>query len=397
VETLFWVLGIAALAAHFYSLATYLLNRLTLRVMKPDARRGSGVAPRISILIPARDEARAVGGTILAALNQDYPDHEVILVNDRSTDDTRALAEAAAAESSAPERFKLIEGSEPPAGWLGKPWALQLAAQAASGEFLLFMDADVRLHPATLAASERLLTGMPCDALALLPDLLREGFWNEVLEPVLSYMTLFAAVIPWLNWDGQRRAWIAGGAFLCVRRTAYELAGGHAAVRNQIIDDIGLAMKLKRAGLRCRIADGRAMVKLRMYHGLRESLNGFRKNLSATHSSLPLLMFGAVFYIATNVLQPLWGAGLGIAALAGAHATPGVILMIAGASLLLLNRLLLCIEIRQNPLYAFTHPLLGLTFSWVFILSCWDRFVRKEIVWRGRKIKPSDTDDLPAL
>ncbi len=69
--------------------------------------------------------------------------------------------------------------------------------------------------------------------------------------------------------------------------------------------------------------------------------------------------------------------------------------MIAGVLLLLLNRLLLCVEIRQNPLYALTHPLLGLVFCWIFLLSCWDRFVRREIVWRGRKIKPADTEMMP--
>lgn len=391
-ELLLRVLGVTAIATHLFSLALYLLNRLTLRVMRPDAARGDGIAPRISILIPARDEARAIGGTILAALSQNYSDFEVILLNDRSSDDTRAIAEAAAAVSPAPQRLKIIDGTEPPAGWLGKPWALHQAAQVATGEFLLFMDADVRLHPATLAASSHLLTEIPCDALALLPDFQREGFWNEVLEPVLSYMTLFGMVIPWLNWDGQRFAWIAGGAFLCVRRRAYEKLGGHEAVRNLIIDDIGLAMKLKRAGNRCRIVDGRAMVKLRMYHNLRETLNGFRKNLSATHSSLLLLASGSLFYVATSVLQPLWGAGLGIAALTGGGLTTGGMLMTAGVLLLLLNRLLLCIEIRQNPLYALTHPLLGLVFCWIFLLSCWDRFVRREIVWRGRKIRPSDTE-----
>ena len=206
VEILLTTLGVIAIATHGYSLLVYLVNRLTLKRLQPDAVRNGGAAPRISILIPARDEARAIGRTVLAALSQNYPEFEVILLNDRSSDKTRDIAQSAAAESPAPERLRIIDGSEPPSGWLGKPWALKQAADAASGEFLLFMDADVRLHPATLAAAAQRLTETPYDALALLPDFQRVGFWDEVLQPMLSYMTLFGVIIPWLNWDGQRRA-----------------------------------------------------------------------------------------------------------------------------------------------------------------------------------------------
>lgn len=397
-EILLLLLGITAILTHGLSLAVYAANRVFLRGPGRGAPLPDGDAPRVSILIPARNEAPAIGATLRAALGQDYPDFEIVLVDDRSTDGTRAAADAAAAESPSPERLRILEGSEPEAGWLGKPWALKRAAEAASGEYLLFIDADIRLDPGTLTATVREMRGASLDALSLLPEFRRHGFWNEVLEPMLTYMTLFGVLIPWLNWDGQKRVSIASGAFLCVRRDAYDGIGGHAAVRNLIIDDVGLALRLKRSGARCRVLDGRRLVSLRMYQGLGDFIPGYRKNLAATQSSPWVLGAGLLFYFLLGVAQPLWGAGLAISALgSGGELTRGGALMAAGALLLLASRLLLCLEIRQNPLYALSHPLFGLIFCWIFCLSCWDRFVRREILWRGRKIHPADTEIIPPL
>jgi hypothetical protein len=210
--------------------------------------------------------------------------------------------------------------------------------------------------------------------------------WDEILQSMLPLITLCELPLFYLNSEREKKRWVSAGAFLLVTRAAYERAGGHGAVRDRVIEDIGLSGALKRSGARCALLDGRAFVSLTMYRGLREYVNGFRKNFASMFDHPLVLAGGFAFYLALNLVQPLWAAGLAVRAALGAPVTPGMAAMFAGAGALLLTRFALAAVIGQNPLFAFTHPLQAAVNGWIIFLSCWDRFVRRKITWRGREI-----------
>ena len=180
-------------------------------------------APKVSVVIPARNEERAVALGVGSLLAQDYPDFEVIVVDDHSADRTGEILASLAASSA---RLRVIEGTEPPAGWLGKPHALSLGARSATGDLLLFADADVRYHPRALAEAVAALQTLEADFLCLLPRLEAKGFWENVLMPyVIGSFFLGPGFLA--NRDRPRWLAVGGGAGNLIRRRAYERLGGH--------------------------------------------------------------------------------------------------------------------------------------------------------------------------
>ena len=382
-------LGGLALFFRAVNLLIYALNKRHLAALAQAPAPAEFPFPRISLLIPARNEARAIARTLRAALTQEYADFEIILVDDQSDDGTGEIARAIAADVAIDPsgRLQVIVGAPPPEGWLGKPWALMQAARTARGEVFIFMDADSRLAPGALRWTAARMAALHADALGLLPDFERESFWDEVLQPMLTMITLFELPVFWLNSDRQQRRWMGAGAFLAVTRPAYETIGGHAAVKDRIVEDIALATALKRSGAICRILDGRAFVKIRMYHGLREFVNGFRKNFALIFASPILMLFTSGFYLFLNLVQPLWAACIGAQLMRSRLiATAGEWLMLTAAATLIVQRLILAVELRQNPLYALTHPLQAAINGGVYALSAYDRFIKRSIRWRGRDI-----------
>lgn len=365
------------------NLLLFALNRRELARLAA-APAAPPVQRRVSVIIPARDEAANIEATLRALLAQSAPAHEILLVDDRSSDGTGEIARRIAAETGG--RVIVVDAEHPETGWLGKPSAQAQGVARATGDTLLFIDADVILAPDALAWSRGRMDALGADALALLPAMRRPGFWDEVLQPTLPMTALCEAPLFWLNSDAQRRQWVAAGAFLLVTRTAYDKAGGHAAVRDRVIEDISLAGALKRSGARCKVLDGRTRVSLTMYRGLREYVEGFRKNFASMFGHPVLLLVAVALYLLGNLVQPVRAGWLAIDTLGGAPLTPGRIAMFAGLLGLLAVRGVLAGAIGQNPLYAFTHPLQAAVNGWIFVLSGWDRFVRGKIVWRGREI-----------
>lgn len=376
--------GFGALTAAFRAmhLLQFALNRRHLAALAAAPEP----PPRISVIIPARNEARDLEATLEALLAQDDPAYEVIVVDDRSTDATGEIAARLAAR--APEKLVALSGRPPEPGWMGKPWAQRQGVERASGQWLLFIDADVRLAPGALSWARGRARALGAEALGLLPDFRRVSAWDEVLQPFLPFMVFFELPVFFLNSDRQKTRWASAGAFLLVARPAYERIGGHAAVRDRVIEDVAISGALKRSGARCRVLDGRARVSLAMYRGLTEYVNGFRKNFASLFDHPLPMLAGAGFYLAFNLVQPLWTVGMWIARLARPAGEPpgaGLIAMTAGALALLAARAALAVAIGQNPLWAFTHPLLAAVNGWVLARSGWDRFARRKIVWRGRE------------
>ena len=370
------------LASVLYGLLLLLAVAATLAATPRLSRTAlsGGPLPRVSIIIPARDEERAIAAGVGSQLAQDYPDFEVIVVNDRSRDGTGAILEGLARESP---RLRVVAGSEPPAGWLGKPHALWLGARAASGELLLFVDADVRYEPGCLREAVSLLRERDADFLGLLPRLEAEGFWENVLLPFVigAYYGgpgLFANS-PWPRWIA-----LGGGAGNMIRRSAYEAIGGHETLKASVIDDVALAVRAKLSGFRTCAARAEDRVAVRMYRGFREVCDGFTKNIAYAYQGWP----GAILFVVTAgwFVVSLAPPAFLLLAVAGVHsAQRDIALAAAGTALPILARLGLAAALGDPLWPPFTHPIMAAVWAGITCRSLFQRVVRRRLTWRGRE------------
>lgn len=341
--------------------------------------------PRVSVVIPARNEEADVERAVRSHLAQDYPDFEVIVVEDRSTDRTPEILRNLAAGDP---RLTVVAGSEPPAGWLGKPHALFLGAQAADGEILLFADADVRYHPRALTEGVAVLAGRRLDLLAFFPRFENRGFWENVLLPFLSIAVFLGFGFLALS----RRVPLAmgAGAGNLVRRRAYEAVGGHAAIRNSVVDDVRLAVTLKRAGFRVGAFRAEDRVAVRMYRGLREVWDGFTKNVAWAYSGVGgAVLFGMTIVLLAVAIAP----ALVLAAAVAGAAVPESDVALAAAVFLgsVLLRGALAAALREPLWPAATHPLMAAVWTGIIGRSLYWKYVRKQIVWRERRYEAANT------
>jgi len=248
----------------------------------------SGPWPRVAVLIPARDEERNIARCVVSLLRQDYPHLEIWVLDDHSTDDTRGIVAALQAQDG---RLHLVEGKPLPPGWLGKTWACHQLAQRTSADLLLFVDADTYLHPQAVADAVAALCVHRADLLSALPRQ-EVGSWGErLVVPMLSwsiYTFLPLGIAQHVHWPAFSAF---NGQFLLFRRQAYEQIGGHAAIRDQVVDDLALGRRLIAARLGWRLLDGSTRIRCRMYHSWREVREGLTKNLFAVfgHRLLPFV------------------------------------------------------------------------------------------------------------
>lgn len=356
------------------ALNLFLLPRLSRAAPAPGT-----VPPRLSIVVPARNEERAIEPSLRSLLTQDYPAFEVVVVDDRSTDRTREILGRFAGDT----RLTVIEGSEPPAGWLGKPNALFQGAQAATGDLLLFVDADVVYAPETASRAVGVLERRRADFVALLPRVEVRGFWESVLMPNLECAVFFG---PAFLVTARRPRWLAagGGAGNLVKRAVYESVGGHENIRASVIDDVRLATEVKRAGYATEAVLADDLVSVRMYRGFREVWDGFTKNLAyvLTGALGVVVALWVVAWTGLSILPP----AVIVAALLGAAIPPGDLQRAVLAwALLVAARAGLSLGLRKPLWPALTQPLMAAVWAGLLVRSAYRRFVRRTLVWRGRE------------
>jgi chlorobactene glucosyltransferase len=368
------VLESVILVTWIVSLAGTILNLLLVPWLKPRLPRRT---PLVSVIVPARDEERAIERTVRALLAQTYPALEVIVVNDRSTDETESLLNRVAAEDA---RLGVIHGEDPPEGWLGKPWALQQGQLRARGELLLFVDADVIYEPDAIAAAVTAMDDRDVAMLSLMPHIAMRGFWEHVVMPNLGVFA-FTFLPLWIG-NRTRIPWLAvgGGPGNLVLREPYRAVGGHEALKDAVVDDVALARLFRRSGHRTEIVIANELVSVRMYHGLSEIVAGFTKNAFAVFdrsyvAGVFFLASAVVFHLLPYVLA-LWGHPLAIASVV----------------LITLRRLVLFVSLRyriDNALFG--HPLMIGTWCFILLRSMWLTGIRRQLHWRGRMYDASRT------
>ncbi len=328
------------------------------------------VNPKISILFAARDEAEKMPAALSSLLKLDYPNYEVIAVDDRSTDATGKILDEFAARDS---RLKAIHVADLPQGWLGKPHALATAYEKANGEWLVFTDADVQFAPELLRRALAVVEQERTDHLTLLVRLDLRGFWEPV---ALGYLgACFALMHPWKTREPKSKAYMGVGAFQMVRRSTYEAIGTHRRLAMEVVDDMKLGKLVKMGGFRSIVAPSEDLVHVRWQEGFGNIVKGLTKNMFAG------MGFNAAMAIAvacnTFLLSVLPVLGV-IFARGAAQIAAGVAVIAA-----IIFETLLMPRAKASRWFGVTHTLGALVIVYIILRSMVVTLGRGGVVWRG--------------
>ena len=326
--------------------------------------------PRISILFAARDEEEKLPAALATLMEIDYPHLEVIAVNDRSNDSTgRILDEFAAAHT----RLRVVHVADLPAGWLGKPHALQKAFEASTGDWLLFTDADVRFKPDALRRAVALSKVRNLDHLTLMGDVEMVGFWETVLITFFG-MAFNLASDPHRVTNPNSRVYVGVGAFQLLRRSAYEASGTHRRLAMEVIDDMKLGKIVKQAGFRSGVGIAQDFVAIRWHAGIGNLVRGVTKNFFAA-------LGYNVGFVAISIIGLLL---VSVAPVIGVLLGHGWIRILAaiGLAIALLLHAGMDIGMHVSPVYSFTYPLGALLLSYMLFRSTVVTLRQGGIVWR---------------
>jgi hypothetical protein len=327
--------------------------------------------PRISLLFAARDEQEKLPKALATLAELDYPNLEIIGVDDRSEDATGKILDDFAAKHA---NFRAVHVTELPAGWLGKPHALQKGYEESTGEWLLFTDADVRFKRDTLRRALTLATERKLDHLTLFGDVEMVGFWETVLITFFG-MAFHIATNPSGVINPKSRTYMGVGAFQLLKRSAYEVSGTHRRLAMEVIDDMKLGKIVKQAGFRSGVGMAQDSVVLRWHAGARNVIQGVTKNFFAgTGFSVTRVIFSILGLLLTNVL-PFAGVVFG-------HGWVRI-LATAGALMALALHAGVDIVVRASPLYCFTLPVGAVLFSYMLLRSMFFTLKQGGIIWRG--------------
>ncbi|MEP6545529.1 glycosyltransferase family 2 protein [Microcoleus vaginatus GB1-A2] len=239
--------------------------------------------PKVSVIVPAYNEAENIRDCAIAILEStplSAENLEVLIVDDRSTDDTLAIGQTLQQQLNDP-RLKILAGQPRPANqyWAGKNWACAQAVQVATGDFLLFIDADVRLKPGAIETAIATAETEKIDLFTCMPALVCECFAEWLVQPIMFNHLAVCYDFTAVNDPSKTDSAFAGGPFMLFRRSAYEKIGGHEAVAGEIVEDVELARRIKRRGLKLGLYSGSNLASVRMYRSWNALWEGWTKNL----------------------------------------------------------------------------------------------------------------------
>lgn len=326
--------------------------------------------PRISILFAARDEAERMPQALASLLKLDYPDYEVIAVDDRSTDATGKILDEFAAKDA---RLKAIHVTDLPQGWLGKPHALATAYEKASGAWLVFTDADVTFTPDLIGRTLAVVEQERADHLTLLVRLDLRGFWEPT---ALGYLgACFALMRPWKTKEPKSKAYMGVGAFQMMRRTTYEAIGTHKRLAMEVVDDMKLGKLVKMGGFRSIVAPSEDLVHVRWQDGFGNIVKGMTKNMFAGMGFSAAMAMA----VACNTLLLSVAPVLGVGFARGAAQIAAAVAVIAA----MVFEALLMPRAKASRWFGVTHALGALVIVYIILRSMVVTLGRGGVVWRG--------------
>lgn len=374
-------------------LANVLANLLSFEGLRP--AKPPEDPPLVSILVPARNEERSIEACVGSLLRQDYPNCEVIVLDDHSDDGTGAIVERLIAEMARDTlglQARLLRGRELPEGWTGKNWACHQLSQSARGQFLFFTDADTVHAPGTVTAAVAYSLRNRAGLLSAWPRLLTGTLGEQLVVPVIVLVGMGTCPLWLQQWiqrrperaEGHdtRRLGVANGQFMFFSRQTYERVKGHEGVRSHVVEDVTLGREVAALipeGERLFNCEALQFSTVRMYRSFGETWEGFSKNIRAAfddqrftfwvfgcaQAALFLWPFVAIFIVPPG-LRPLVGFQIGV---------------------IFFIRLLLAARFRTSWLGALLHPV-GVLLLMLIGLNSWRLSTGRGVVWKGRTYKP---------
>ena len=343
------------------ALALTLLNALTIRVVKDTS---SIVANSVSVLIPMRNEEENVTDCINSIISQvGLKDYEILTLNDHSEDETASLL------SKFPNIKNLI-GKPLPVGWLGKSWACQQLSDASTGEYLVFIDADVRLSKNAIASAISKMDKW--DFISPYPMQIANGFVQRLFQPLLQWSWLASVPLVISQKLGIKSMTVANGQFLIIKKSAYVKSGGHESIKSEVLDDIKLARQLLTSGFSGGVAEGSQVASCQMYKTAGALVNGYRKSLWNAFGSIVGTFVSIIILLLSSVvpfIAALFGSKIGLISF----------------GLIVLSRVIASIRTGSIPNTALLHPL-AIVFLISLIIYSWIGKLTNTLTWRDRKL-----------
>jgi chlorobactene glucosyltransferase len=340
-------------------------------------------AALVSVIVPARDEARNIDACLRSILATTWPRIEVIVVDDHSTDGTGTIARGVAARDP---RVEVVENPPLPDGWFGKQWACHTGARRARGTTLLFTDADTRHAPTLLARCMNAMSERRADLFTVGGAQLTETFWERLLQPhVFGMLVARFGGTERVSRSANPYDKIANGQFLLMRRETYQRTGGHEAVRTHVAEDLRMAQEWTRLGYSVQMVEGFDFLSTRMYAGFREIVRGWGKNIwAAGRDTIRAGPRARALLRVVSPLVPLWELAPPLAivlAVAGvlppAAAAWGAIAFAIDTAYWVVLRA----AFRAPVWYAPLHPVAAAVFVGILARAAWNG---DRVEWRGR-------------
>jgi chlorobactene glucosyltransferase len=360
-------------------LTFYGLSRHRPLTAVTNQRFSSQDTPLVSVVVPARNEAnRVLEDCLRSILDQDYGKFEIIAIDDRSTDDTREILDSLAQVDN---RLRVIEGDELPSGWLGKPYAMHQALRHARGDWILATDADMIFDKSTLRTAVSKVLEANADAVTLIPHFEAQSFWERVMIPTWAWVMLMFAISYRIN-DPKSQGALGLGGFILMRRTTLDRAGGYEGLKDEVMEDVRLAERIKRSGGRMLVESAPGLLGTRMYTNFKEMWESCTKTwFAGMKFSIAFALVCVAWMYVLAVLPPLV-AIIALSTGSDLNPLPAVLCWLAQIFVLMLVGL----RSRVSPLYALTAPL-GLGLLYAMLLDSTIRIsIGKGVTWKGRRI-----------
>ncbi|MDR6942397.1 glycosyltransferase [Mucilaginibacter pocheonensis] len=332
-------------------------------------RVGKQYQDRVSVLIPARNEAGNISALLWSIQAQDYQNYEVIILDDESTDDTYAVCSAFAAHHS---RFRVIKGGKLPDGWIGKNHACHQLAQHADGKYLLFLDADEVVKPGLINSAVHRMHLHQLGLLSLFANQQMITPGEKTVVPLMHFILLNLLPVRLIYLLRNAAVAAASGQFMLFDAGIYHQHQWHKAVKNKVVEDVEIMKLVKARAYNGEALLANGMISCRMYKSYREAVNGFGKNFLAAFN---YSIIGFLIYIVLTIGGPMI-----------VIMTLSLPLIFFMAGLIMLTRIMISLLSGQSPVVnILLHPLQMLSMLVIAVVSI-QKYLTKTTVWKGRKI-----------